>query len=296
MINDLVVIIKSGDIIPKLVRVLKERRGEGGDVQGIQFPTKCSHCNGDIVSDTVNIMCVNPTCPMILHKTMIRFANKKHFNIKHISEAIISKLQVIMNIETPLDLIRIDEVRLRKSMKELKLGDKSVVRLLKEIAKSKTVDMHVFISALNMNGIGTTFGKLVENNFDLSDPNKLFDIKVEELMKIDGIGKETAEQFCNYLKNSGDYVRNFIEELTFNKIVQVDNSKKYSGKKIGISGSFPISRSALIKKVAPYGIKIGSIAKSNDYFMVGENASMGKIDAIRKYSTELTYDELIADI
>src|SRR5699024_9939439 len=133
-LGDQVVLKKAGDIIPKVVRVIKDERP--GDEETYQLPTDCPARHTELVhlDEEVALRCLNPYCPSQLHEPLIHFVSRNAMNIDGLGEKVIEQLfqkQLVTSIDDLYRLKKEDLLPLER------MGEKSVSNLLNAIAASK---------------------------------------------------------------------------------------------------------------------------------------------------------------
>ncbi|MDQ1237497.1 MAG: NAD-dependent DNA ligase LigA [Wigglesworthia glossinidia] len=207
MINDTIAVKRSGEVIPKISRVILSNRTK--DAKKIIFPKKCSVCRSDITSVlgkkkwycTGGIICSAQKKAVLIH-----FASRNALNIQGMGKEIISKLVDKKMLITPADFFRLNVEKIMK-IKRIKL--KSGINLINSIENSKKVDLYRFIYSLGIPQVGLTTSMNLANhyqtyyNFIGSDFNSL--------LKVKDIGPSTAICIKKFLKNKNNI--NFIQDL-----------------------------------------------------------------------------------
>src|SRR5699024_9896055 len=150
-IGDTVILKKAGDIIPKVVRVLTEKRK--GDEQAYKMPEHCPACGNALlqIDEEVAIRCVNPACPAQLIEGLIHFSSRNAMNIDGLGERIIHQLYENDLVKTVADLYRLEKGKL---LTLERMGEKSVTKLLAAIEASKENSLERLIFGLGIRHIG----------------------------------------------------------------------------------------------------------------------------------------------
>ncbi len=155
-IGDTVVIKKAGDIIPKVVRVVENKRT--GDEQEFFMPKNCPACGSELVrlEEEVALRCINPNCAAQLKEGLIHFVSRNAMNIDGLGEKVIIQLFQEKLIHTMADLYRLDREEL---LKLDRMGEKSVENLLQAIDQSKHNSLEKLIFGLGIRFIGAKAAK-----------------------------------------------------------------------------------------------------------------------------------------
>lgn len=205
-IGDTVVLKKAGDIIPKVVRVIEEKRT--GSEQEFFMPDHCPACHNELVrvGEEVALRCINPNCPAQLQEGLIHFVSRQAMNIDGLGEKVIEQLFRERLVQTIADLYRLD----RDELLELeRMGEKSVNNLLNAIEVSKTNSLERLIFGLGIRHIGAKAARNLAMHFKTME--RLQQATYEELIQIDDIGDIMAEAVVQYF--SDDKVIQLLNEL-----------------------------------------------------------------------------------
>ena len=205
-IGDTVVLKKAGDIIPKVIRVIKEKRT--GNEQSYSMPTHCPSCGSDLVhlEDEVALRCLNPDCPAQLKEGLIHFVSRDAMNIDGLGEKVIEQLFQAELIQTIADLYRLEKEAL---LKLERMGEKSVQNLLQAIEASKKNSLEKLIFGLGIRYIGSKAAQILASHFETMD--NLQQATYDMLISIDEIGEKMADSVVQFF--SEDKVKELINEL-----------------------------------------------------------------------------------
>lgn len=214
-IGDTVVVIRAGDVIPQVDRVLKELRT--GKEKEIVFPKKCPRCGAELIKDGAYWRCPNKKCYALQKEKIIHFASKSAFDILGLGEKIVEKLIDNNLIQTPADLFRLKVGSLRGLPGFDVLSEKN---LLESINSRKKITLPRFIYALGILHIGEENAKLLANFFkskgEIKKPADL--IKITQNLKplhysaIPGFGEKVSQAVYEWFQDEEN--RKFLEELT----------------------------------------------------------------------------------
>lgn len=273
-IGDTVVLKKAGDIIPKVVRVIEEKRT--GDEVTFHMPTTCPACNSELVrlKEEVALRCINPNCPAQLQEGLIHFVSRNAMNIDGLGEKLVQQLYREQLVTHIADLYRLKEDQL---ITLERMGEKSIDNLLKGIEASKRNSLEKVLFGLGIRHIGAKAAQILSRRFETMD--HLQHATFEELIEIDEIGEIMAESIVRYF--SEEKVIELIKEL---KELQVnmtytgpqassENSNTiFAGKTIVLTGKLEnFTRKEAQTIIETNGGSVtGSVSKNTDLVIAGE--------------------------
>lgn len=276
-IGDICVIQKAGDVIPEVVKVLKEKRK--GTEKDFIVPKVCPVCFEELEKEEgeVALRCFNSECPAQIYRSIVHFASRDAMNITGLGEAIIDALIDKKLIRDVADIyyLTYEDILSLEGFKE-----KSANNLISAIEKSKENDLANLIFGLGIHHIGKRAGKILSKKY--SDIYELMNADICEIAKIEDIGEIMAESIHKFFKK--EKTIEIIEKLRVAGVnlkgsIDEKESNILDGKKICITGSFEgISReevSSLIEKNG--GKSVSSVSKKTDYLICGQNAG-SKLD------------------
>lgn len=267
-IGDLVIVERSGDVIPQVVKSIENKRT--GDEKQKSIPKKCPICGSKVarVEGEVAIRCPNRLCPARLKWRVKYFASRDAMDIDHLGGSTVDKLieeELIDNIADLYFLKKEDILRL-EGFKE-----KSAQNLLDSIEKSKKQDLSRLIYGLGIRHVGKYAAQLLAVEYNSID--ELSKATAEELKEIDGLGDKTAEAVAIFFATDENI--KLIERLKGIGVKTKETRQKnlpFQGKKFVFTGGLnSLSRpeaSDLIKQKG--GIVASSVGKDTDYVVVGE--------------------------
>nr|WP_027724840.1 NAD-dependent DNA ligase LigA [Tuberibacillus calidus] len=276
-IGDQVVIHKAGDIIPEVVRVLKERR-TGREVP-FRMPEQCPDCGSDLVriEGEAALRCINPKCPAQIQEGLIHFVSRNAMNIDGLGEKVIKQLfknDLVQDVADIYALTYDDLIKLER------MGDKSVRNLLSAIAESKKNSLERLLFGLGIRYIGAKAAKTLAQAFGTID--RLMAATTEELLSVEEIGDKMADSIRTYF--SSPDVRALIGELKSYGLnmtytggtTQEANAadSPFNGKTVVLTGKLSaMSRDEARSAIEKLGGKVtGSVSKKTDLVIAGEDA------------------------
>ncbi|MBL0722042.1 MAG: NAD-dependent DNA ligase LigA [Sulfurovum sp.] len=285
MIGDSIILIRSGDVIPKITKVLKDRRN--GDEKDINRPTNCPTCNSELLDEGTLIKCQNLQCPDRIVASIRYFASKKCMNISGLGEKIVEQLVSNNKIKNILDLytLGVDDLDSLDGFKEKKINN-----LLDAILKSKKSQLSKLIYAIGIEHIGEVTSKDIVLEFGLN----IIDVKYEELTSIDGVGDEMAKSLIEFMSINHEFILRLfkiIEPIVEVKIEAKDNI--FKDKVIVLTGTMSVGRGVIKNLLEGFGAKIsGSISKKTDYLIYGSEAGSKFIKAQKLGVKTLTEEDM----
>jgi len=200
-IGDEVIIIRSGDVIPKITKVLTDRRK--GDEKIIHRPTNCPTCNGELLDEGTLIKCQNLDCPDIVKNSIAYFASKGCMNIDGLGEKIVEQLVEEKIIQNIMDLYKIqyDDLIGLEGFKE-----KSINNLLQSIENTKGVDCWRFLASLGIEHIGEVASKTICRSIGLEE----LTIEPEILLALPEFGIEMVNSYNNFMLVNEELIKEFM--------------------------------------------------------------------------------------
>lgn len=273
MINDTIVLHKAGDVIPELVKVLKERR------TGIEIPFKmiknCPICNSKLEKKETeaNYFCPNPNCDARNIEGLIHFSSRETMNIEGFGESIVEDFYNEGYLKTICDYYTL--YNHKEDLKELEgFGEKSVNNLLQNIEKSKKNSLEKLLFALGIRYIGKKTAKILAINYRNID--KLMSAEYEDLVKIQDIGEVIADSVYKFFKEEKN-----IKTINELKLLGVNMEYKgnesiddnFNNKTFVLTGTLSkLTRDEASIEIENRGGKVtSSVTKKTDYVIVGEN-------------------------
>lgn len=287
-IGDHVIVERSGDVIPQVVKSIEQKRT--GKEKKKTIPAKCPICGTKVVhpEGEVAIKCPNKMCPARLKWRLRYFASRDAMDIDHLGESTVEKLieqGFVDNVADLYSLTKEDVLKL-EGFKE-----KSAQNLLDSIEKSKQQDLSRLIYGLGIRHVGKYAAQLLANKFSSID--ELSKVSEEELKQIDGLGDKSAEAITTFFTIEENI--KLIERLK-NIGVKTKTVKKgklpLNGKKFVFTGGLStMSRpdaSDMIKNKG--GVVASSVGKDIDYVVVGDKPG-SKLEKAKKLGLKVIDEE-----
>ncbi len=288
-IGDEIIIIRSGDVIPKITKVLKDRRD--GNEKEILKPTICPDCSSELLIEDIMIKCQNLDCPSRVVNSIIYFASKNCLNIDGLGDKIVELLVNEKKIFDILDLysLKYEDLENLEGFKEKKINN-----LLNAIENSKNSELYRVLTALGIEHIGEVASKSICSKFGLD----LVDVSFEDLISIDGIGEQMANSFLEFFRVNREFVLKLFDILK-PKVTIKEEAKDnlFKNKTVVITGTMSKSRDEIKLFLEDLGAKVSSsVSKKTDFLIYGEDAGSKYDKAIELGIEILTEDEMYSKI
>ncbi|MDK8253151.1 NAD-dependent DNA ligase LigA [Dialister micraerophilus] len=280
-IGDIVKIYKSGEIIPEISVVLKNKRT--GKEKKFIMPSECPLCKHKIyrTEGEVAYRCINPDCGGVIRENLIHFASRDAMNIEGLGPAVIDGLLAYNLIENIADFY---ELRKDDIIQIERMGEKSAKNLLTSIENSKNRGLSKFLFALGIRHLGEKGSELISEKF--KDIDVLMNASVDSIKSVSGIGNITAEHIYKYFKNEKN--KKIIERLKNHGILMKLNERKsegnaFKGHNVVLTGKLSnIGRREAGEIIKALGGNLQStVTKTTTLVIVGENAG-SKLEKARE--------------
>ena len=264
-IGDHVIIIRSGDVIPKITKVLTERRS--GDEKPITRPTHCPTCGSELLDEGALIKCQNLSCPDRVVGAIIHFARKGCMDIDGLGSKIVEQLVSTGKIHDILDLYSLtyEDLTDLEGFKAKKINN-----LLSAIEATKGAPLHRLVNALGIEHIGEVASKALAQTFGLG----IVDASFEEIVAIDGIGEEMANSLLEFMRVNKEKVLKLFEIIEPTVVLKQEAEENpFKGKTVVLTGTMSESRGKIKEMLESLGAKVsGSVSKKTDFVIYGEDA------------------------
>ena len=303
-VGDAVRIEKGGDIIPKVVEVILERRGP--ESKPFEPPERCPVCDEDLhrSEEEVLLRCVNTACPAVVRERIRHFASRNAMDIEGLGDWMVGELVSSGLVRNPADLygLKAEQLADLKKTNEARLGERSAERIVASLEDSKTRPLARLIYALGIRFVGDSTAALLAHRFRGIDA--LADATAEELEEVDEIGARIAgsvraffasEQNRKLLERLRDEGLLFVEETT----EADDKDLPLEGKVFVLTGSLTeMTRNEAAARIKALGGKVtGSVSSRTDFLVAGEKAG-SKLRKAEKLGVEVLdeagFEELLA--
>ena len=294
-IGDTVKVFKSGEIIPKVKEVVKEKRPAGAEP--FLIGCKCPVCGGEAVreADTADIKCQNPSCPAQLENHILNFVGRNAMDIKGFGEAAVHGLIEEGYLRTIADIYHLSAHRDELIAKGLVGKEKNTDKLLAAIEESKKNDPQRLLTGLGIAGIGRAAARDLMAAFGSIE--RLSKASEEELLAVPDMGEISARAISSFFNDAGNLsILKELEEAGVNFVQEQTTllGDRLSGKTFVITGTLPtLGRKECAALIEANGGKVtGSVSKKTNYLVAGEAAGSKLTKAQELGIVILSEDEL----
>ncbi|HEY6843630.1 MAG TPA: NAD-dependent DNA ligase LigA [Thermoanaerobaculia bacterium] len=294
-IGDTIVVEKGGDIIPKVVEVLTDKRPR--NARRFKPPEKCPVCGQPLhrFEEEVALRCINQGCPAIVLQSITHFGSRKAMDIEGLGW---QTVQTLLDAKLVTDYASIYALTVDQVAELERKGEKSAKKLIDNIERSKTAELHRFIYAIGIRMIGERAAKLLADAFHSIDA--LMEATEEQLLEVTEVGPKVAQSILFYFSVPANRQR--IEKMTRLGVrpafVAAATGSALAGKTVVVTGTLTrYSRDEIHRLIEREGGKAaGSVSAKTSYVVAGEAAG-SKLDKAKSLGVPvLSEDEFLAMI
>ena len=270
--DDIVIVYKAGDIIPAVLRVVKDKRVSD---QALAIPTHCPSCQSELLhfEDEVALRCINPLCPAQIKEGLNHFASRDAMNITGLGPAVVEKLFAAQLVEDVAGIYRlsVEDLLTLEGFKE-----KSAEKLHEAIQASKENSAEKLLFGLGIRHVGSKVSQILLQEFH--DLDQLATADPERIASIDSLGMVVAESLKSYFAQEGS--KRLLQELK-----EAGANMAYLGEKVAADAALSgmtvvltgklerLTRSEAKAKLESLGAKVtGSVSKKTDLVVAGADA------------------------
>jgi len=293
-IGDIVLVQKAGEVIPEVVKVIKEKRT--GKEKEFVVPTQCPVCGAKVFRPEGEVVsrCNSLTCPAQIKERIKHFASRDAMDIEGLGPAIIDQLVekgLIKDISDLYFLKRDDLISLER------MAEKSADNLLDAIEKSKRKSLANLIYGLGIRYVGVHTSEVITRYYPTLD--KFKKANLEELIEINEIGPKIAESIIFFFKEKENFAiieRLRSADLNFGQEEEKMREEKgvqiLAGKQFVLTGTLKdFTRTQAKEIISELGGRVtGSVSKKTDYVVAGEDPG-SKIQKAQKIGVPIINEE-----
>lgn len=290
-IGDWVIIEKAGEVIPQVVKVIKDKRT--GKEKEFKMPETCPVCGGKVVreAEEVAYRCINASCPAQIKRRIIHFASRQAMDIEGLGE---KWVEIFVDKGFIKDFSDIYKLKFKKNelLKLERMGEKSVENLLQGIEKSKNRPFHRVLYALGIRHVGLGTAQILANAFNNID--ELMKAPKEKIESISGIGPIVAESIYNFFHTKENIeLINKLKEVGVNFEREKKEEKKIlAGKTFVVTGVLKnFTRQQIHELILSLGGNVGTaVSKKTDYLICGADPG-SKLDKAKELGIKIISEE-----
>ena len=293
--DDTVIVCKSGDIIPAVLRVVESKRISE---EKLDIPSNCPSCDSQLLhfEDEVALRCVNPDCPAQIMGSLIHFASRDAMTITGLGPSIVEKLFAADLVKDVADIYRLKEedFLLLEGVKE-----KSASKLYQAIQASKENSAEKLLFGLGIRHVGSKASQLLLQHFHSIE--NLAQADPEEVASIESLGGVIAKSLQTYFATEGsEILLRELKEAGVNldyKGQTVVADAALSGLTVVLTGKLErLKRSEAKSKLESLGAKVtGSVSKKTDLVVAGADAG-SKLQKAQELGIEVRDEEWLESL
>jgi len=287
-VGDTVVVQRAGDVIPQIVKVVREKRKRGA--RKYHFPERCPVCGSTVVrlEDEVVTRCPNLDCPAQIRNNLRHLASRGALDVEGLGEKLVEQLVDAGLVKRLSDLFRLDADHLEGLER---MGAKSAQNLMASLAKARRTTLSRFLVALGIRHVGETVAELLARHFGDLDP--LIEAGAEELEQVEGVGPIIAESVSAFFADP----RNRAEVRQLRELgVSWEKSEPaptrgegpLSGQTFVLTGTLEgMTREEAKRRIEALGGKVtGSVSKKTSHVVAGQDPG-SKLAKARELGVEV---------
>ncbi|HXF43712.1 MAG TPA: NAD-dependent DNA ligase LigA, partial [Pyrinomonadaceae bacterium] len=290
-IGDWVLIEKSGEIIPQVIKVITTKRD--GTQSIFSFPEECPVCGWKAVRPAGEAVrrCTNPDCPAKVKARIQHYASRKAMDIEGLGEVLVEALVDKKMVEDVADLYHLKAEEISKLER---MGAKSASNLIEQIEVSKNRGLERLLYALDIRFVGERYAKLLARTFGTIE--RLSEASVDELDAIPEIGDAVAESVYSWFREQRNI--RLLEKLKSvgvkmeSALAQAATDGIFNGKTFVLTGRLEkFTRDDAAREIENRGGRVASsVSKKTDYVVVGEDAG-SKLEKARSLGVKTLNEE-----
>ncbi len=278
--DDKILIIRSGEVIPKFLEVISSAKGE------TSYPRVCPSCGSETCEKDIRLVCKNHECSGKNKAIILNYIQK--IGIEDLSEKrleemikkkIVKEIPDLYKIKTS-DLLQLDKTK-----------EKMANKLFANIQATKEIDLITFLSAIGISGGAfNKCQKVVQAGYDTI--NKILDLSLEDLMSIESFAEKSSKDFLFSLQGKNEIIKELLY-LGMKFIPPRQDSQILQGKSFCITGSLSEKREVVEDKIRQNGGKVlSSVTKGLHFLICNElGLSSSKLEKATKLGVEIINEE-----
>lgn len=282
-IGDSVVIERSGDVIPKVVRV----HTQGSYRRRFQIPKRCPVCGGHVVREEGEAAsrCVNTNCPARLKESILHFASRSVMNIDGMGDVLVDQLVDRGAVASVADIY---DLTVEKLAQLDRMGRKSAANVIRNIENSRQNPLPRVIQALGIRFVGERTALFLAEEF--GDLERIASAKPEELQGAEEVGPKIAESIYEFFREPRN--QELVDRLRAAGLqFEYKTRRRHGGPLAGLTfvltGTLGMSREEAKHRIEAAGGKVaGSVSKKTDFLVAGEDPG-SKLDKARELGVEV---------
>ncbi|MGB5606179.1 MAG: NAD-dependent DNA ligase LigA, partial [Gammaproteobacteria bacterium] len=283
--GDAVIVRRAGDVIPEVVRVLKDKRKKGA--RRFKMPAACPVCGSRVErveGESVLRCTAGLYCPAQRKEAIKHFASRRAMDIEGLGDKVVEQLVDLELIHDVSDLYQLSVADIAGMER---MAEKSATNLVNALKASKDTTLERFIYALGIREVGETTARILAQ--ECGDLEILMQADADSLQAIHDVGPVVAEHIVQFFSEAHN--REIIDKLIRAGIhwerVEKPRQHPLAGKTFVLTGTLSMPRVELKTRLQSLGARVsGSVSKKTDYVVAGENPG-SKFDKAKALGVEI---------
>jgi DNA ligase (NAD+) len=288
-IGDTVLVQKAGDVIPEVIKVIKDERD--GSEQKFEMPNHCPVCDSKVIRPEGEAVtrCTNIRCPAQRRERILHFVSRDAMNIDGIGPALVDQLLENNLIEDYADLYFLKKEHL---VNLERMGEKSSKNVIDAIEGSKEREFFRVIYALGIRHVGIGAARILVKYYNSIE--EIMEAETEELVEIDEIGPVIADSITGFFNeiHNRDLISRLRQAGVRLKKEKEENIDFLQDLKFVFTGSLNDFTRSEVKDIVEKagGRAVSSVSSQTDYLVVGDNPG-SKYDKAQELGVEILDEE-----
>ena len=292
-IGDTVLLERSGDVIPKVVRVVQQ----GPERRPFAMPRACPVCGGEVVREPGEAAsrCINTNCPARLRESVLHFASRGVMDIDGMGDALVDQLVAAKLVAGVADIYRLT---LEQLLELERMGEKSAKKILANIDASRSKPLARVLNGLGIPFVGERTAQILGDTFGSLDA--IAEASLELLQEAEEVGPKVAHSIHEYFREERN--RALIQQLRaaglqFTQEIRRTPVGPLAGKTFVLTGTMPgLTRDDAKARIEAAGGKVtGSVSKKTHYVVAGADAG-SKLDKAQALGIEVIGEPELLDM
>ncbi len=283
-IGDTVLLERSGDVIPKIVKVVEQ----GTERKHFHMPKVCPVCHGHVVREEGESAsrCINSNCPARLRETLLHFAARGVMDIDGMGDALVDQLLARGLVHSVADIYQLTEEKL---MDLERMGKKSASKIIENINRSRSRPLARVLNGLGIPFVGERTAQLLSDHFGSLDD--IAAASKEQLQEVTEVGPKVADSIREFFgeKRNRDLIEHLRSaELQFTAEKVVKKQGPLTGKTFVLTGALPtLSREEAKERIEAAGGKVSGSVSSKTHFVVAGEEAGAKLDKAKSLNVPI---------
>jgi DNA ligase (NAD+) len=291
-VGDAVIIERAGDVIPRVVEVITEKR----PLESVPYPapSQCPQCGSKVVREEGEsaFRCIGLNCPAQVQERLRHFASRDAMNIEGLGDKNVELLYREGLVRNFSDVFKLDKLDMKQLAGLPRLGEKSAANLILAIQRARHTTLSRFIYALGIRHVGEFVSKLLAENF--SSIENLYRVRPEALTAIKQMGDKIANSISEFFCDEENIAA--LERLKALGVTPVNEDfgggakaelRPLSGLTFVVTGTLPLSRGEVEAMIEKHGGRAASsVSKKTACVLAGDEAG-SKLEKARQLGVKV---------